>query len=153
LQQHHHEERRVSEYRKPLPRIDHVSAPYWEYCRQHELRLQRCAVCGTVRYPPKEVCPSCLNPEATWERMSGTGTVWSWVEMHHRCFPGFRGELPYVVLFVQLAEGSMMMANLVDSERDQVQCGSRVEVTFVDASPEIALPQFKLSTRSGTGNG
>jgi uncharacterized OB-fold protein len=137
----------VSEYRKPLPRIDHISAPYWQYCRQHELRLQRCSACGTVRYPPKEVCPACLSPEATWERMSGRGAVWSWIEMHQPYFQGFREELPYVVLFVQLAEGPMMMANLVDTDRNELRCEAPVEVAFVDATPEITLPQFRLSTR------
>jgi uncharacterized OB-fold protein len=136
----------VSEYGKPLPRIDHLSAPYWQYCRQHEFRLQRCAACGTVRYPPKEVCPACLSPEATWERMSGRGTVWSWIEMHQPYFQGFREELPYVVLFVKLAEGPMMMANLVDSDRGELRCEAPVEVTFVDATPEVSLPQFRLST-------
>jgi uncharacterized OB-fold protein len=135
----------VSEYRKPLPRIDHVSAPYWEYCRRHELRLQTCSSCGTVRYPPKEICPACLSPDATWDRMSGKGTVWSWVEMHQPYFAGFREDLPYVVLFVRLEEGPMMMANLVDSDRSQLQCEAPVEVTFVDATAEISLPQFRLS--------
>jgi uncharacterized OB-fold protein len=135
----------VSEYRKPLPRIDHVSAPYWEHCLRHELRLQQCNACGTMRYPPKEICPSCLSADATWERISGRGTVWSWVEMHQQYFAGFREELPYIVLFVKLQEGPMMMTNLVDSDRDALRCEAPVEVTFVDATDEISLPQFRLS--------
>jgi uncharacterized OB-fold protein len=78
--------------------------------------------------------------------MSGKGTVWSWVEMHQQYFAGFREDLPYVVLFVKLDEGPMMMANLVDSDRRQLQCEAPVEVTFVDATDEISLPQFRLST-------
>lgn len=135
----------MSESRKPLPRIDHVSAPYWQYCRAHEFRLQQCASCGTVRYPPKELCPSCLSPDTTWELMSGKGSVWSWIEMHQPYFEGFRDDLPYIVLFVQLAEGPMMMTNLVDSDRSELHCEAPVEVIFADVTPEIALPQFRLS--------
>jgi len=135
----------MTAYRKPLPRIDHVSRPYWEFCRRHEFRLQRCSACGAVRYPPKEQCPSCLSPEATWEPMSGKGTVWSWIEMHQPYFQGFRDDLPYVVLFVHLAEGPLMMANLVDSDRAQLRCDAPVEVRFIDATDEVSLPQFRLS--------
>ena len=132
-------------YAKPLPAIDRVSRPYWEANRQHEFRLQKCSMCGVVRFPPKERCPSCLNPDATWELMSGRGTVWSWVEMHQLYFAGFRHELPYVVLFVALEEGPMMMANLVDSDPARLRCDAPVEVTFADVTPEITLPQFRLS--------
>jgi uncharacterized OB-fold protein len=66
--------------------------------------------------------------------------------MHQQYFAGFREDLPYVVLFVKLDEGPMMMTNLVDSDRHQLQCEAPVEVTFVDATDEITLPQFRLST-------
>jgi uncharacterized OB-fold protein len=137
----------MSEYQKPLPHVDWLSAPYWDYCRKHDFRLQKCSSCGTVRYPPKEMCPNCLSREATWEPMSGKGKVWSWVEMHQPYFAGFREDLPYIVLFVQLAEGPMIMANLVDSDREQLQCEAPVEVTFVDVTPEVSLPQFRLVGR------
>ena len=134
----------VTAYAKPLPVIDRVSRPYWEFNRRHEFRLQKCSSCGTVRFPPRERCPNCLNPEATWEPMSGRGRVWSWVVMHQRYFAGFKDELPYVVLWVQLDEGPMMMSNLVDSDPARLRCDAAVEVTFVDVTEEITLPQFRL---------
>jgi len=39
-----------------------------------------------------------------------------------------------------------MMANLIDSPPEAVRIGSRVCVCFEQASPEIALPQFRLET-------
>ena len=131
-------------YRKPLPAVDRLSRPYWEAARRHELRLQRCAACGAVRFPPKERCPACLNSVATWELMSGRGKVWSWIEMHQLYFAGFKDELPYVVLFVQLDEGPMMMSNLVGSDPARLRCEAPVEVAFVDATPTVTLPQFRL---------
>lgn len=133
-------------YAKPLPRIDRVSRPYWEAARRHELSLQRCSACGAVRFPPKERCPVCLHPDAVWERMSGRGRVWSWIVMHQPYFAGFRDDLPYVVLWVQLDEGPMMMANLAgdDADRARLRCDAEVEVAFVDVTPEVTLPRFRL---------
>lgn len=134
-------------YRKPLPVIDGGSRPYWEAARRHQLRLQRCAACGAHRFPPKPVCPACLHDQATWEPVSGRGTVWSWVSMHQQYFSGFKDDLPYVVLFVRLEEGPLMMANLVGATSDdpRLRCDAPVTVTFDDVTPEITLPQFRLA--------
>lgn len=132
-------------YAKPLPKVDSISRPYWEAARRRELRLQRCASCGTVRFPPRLRCPSCLSAEATWELMSGRGRVWSWIEMHQQYFAGFKDELPYVVLWVQLDEGPMIMTNLVDSDPERLRCDAAVAVTFVDVTDEITLPHFRLT--------
>jgi uncharacterized OB-fold protein len=135
----------VSAYTKPLPRVDSISRPYWESARRHELRLQQCSACGMVRFPPKLRCPACLSPQATWELMSGRGRVWSWIEMHQQYFAGFKDELPYVVLWVQLDEGPMIMTNLVESDRSRLRCDAPVEVTFADVTDEVTLPQFRLT--------
>jgi hypothetical protein len=37
------------------------------------------------------------------------------------------------------------MTNLVDSDRSELHCEAPVEVIFADVTPEIALPQFRLS--------
>ena len=135
----------VTAYAKPLPKVDSISRPYWEAARRHELRLQRCADCGTVRFPPKLRCPACLSAAATWELMSGRGRVWSWIEMHQQYFAGFKDEVPYIVLWVELDEGPMIMTNLVDSDPARLRCDAAVEVTFVDVTDEITLPQFRLT--------
>ena len=46
-------------YDRPLPVPDLESAPYWEACRRHELRFQRCGDCGTFRFPPNPICHAC----------------------------------------------------------------------------------------------
>ena len=46
---------------KPLPAITEDGAPYWEYAKQHELRVRRCGACGHRRFPPSTVCPKCRS--------------------------------------------------------------------------------------------
>ena len=40
-----------------------------------ELRLQTCAACGTVAYPPRDACPECLSTRLDWREVSGGGQI------------------------------------------------------------------------------
>src|SRR5215831_9251460 len=129
-------------YKKPLPHVDEESKGYWEACRRHELVLQRCSNCNTLRYYPRAVCPECMSSEARWERMSGRGTVYTFTVTYQNQAPGFRDELPYVLAYVTLDEagGVQMLTNIVGCPVDQVKIGMPVEVTFEDVNDEIAIP-------------
>ena len=133
----------MADYAKPLPRVTALNRPFWEATRRHELRLQRCADCGRFRYPPSPVCPDCLSEEGEWVRVSGRGTVTTWVVFHRKYFPSFAADLPYHVVQVQLEEGPRLTANLVDVTNDELQVGMPVEVVFDDVTPEISLPRFR----------
>jgi len=130
-------------YKKPIPHVDEESKGYWEACRRHELVLQRCGACHTLRYYPRAVCPECMSSEVTWERMSGRGTVYTFTATYQNQSPGFRDELPYVLAYVTLDEGVQMLTNIVGCPADQVKIGMPVEVTFEDVNDHIAIPRFK----------
>jgi uncharacterized OB-fold protein len=133
----------MSGYKKPLPRIDEESRGYWEALARHELYLQRCAACRTLRFPPRTVCPSCLSSEIEWVRASGRGTVYSFTVTHQNQAPGFRESLPYVLAIVELDEGVRMMTNLVGCTPDAVRVGMPVVIEFADVTDEITLPTFR----------
>ena len=132
-----------AKYAKPLPRIDEESKGFWEACRRHELYLQRCRACGRLRYYPRALCPSCLSDRSEWVRSAGTGTVYTFTVTHQNQSAGFRDALPYVMAYVELAEGVRMLSNIVGCAPDEVRIGMPVEVVFEDATPEITLPRFK----------
>jgi hypothetical protein len=130
-------------YKKPIPRVDEESKGYWEACRRHELRIQRCRACGKLRYYPRAVCPSCLSSEVEWVRASGRGKVYTFTVTYQNQAPGFRDELPYVLAYVTLDEGVQMLTNIVGCPVDQVKIDMPVEVTFEDVNEELAIPRFK----------
>ena len=105
--------------------------------------VQRCAGCGMLRFPPRELCNGCLSTEATWVEVSGRGEVFSYNVMHQVYHPGFAAEVPYTVVIVKLAEGPKMTTNLVDCPPDQVRVGMPVEVVFEEVSPEVTLAKFR----------
>src|SRR3989442_222830 len=105
-------------YRKPLPRVDEESRGYWEALARHELYFQRCRDCGTARFYPRAVCPSCLSSATEWVRASGRGTVYTFTVTQQNQSPGFREELPYVLAMVELAEGPRPVPNPAEVETD-----------------------------------
>src|SRR5258708_4984731 len=68
---------------KPLPHVTALARPFWQGTRERELRLQRCRVCGSYRFPPQVLCRVCLAEEHDWTATSGKATVYSFV-VHHR---------------------------------------------------------------------
>jgi len=126
---------------RPVPDVD--NAPFWEGCREHELRLQRCNGCGTVRFPPRPRCHVCRSGAATWERMSGRGVVHTFTICHPPVLPAYADRVPYNVVVVELAEGPFLVSNLVDAEPE---VGAPVEVTWRDVDDKLTLPQFRPAT-------
>jgi uncharacterized OB-fold protein len=128
---------------KPLPVPTEDSEPYWQGCKQHELRMQRCEDCGHFRFPPSVICPKCTSLEATWTKLSGRGEIYTFVIFHQVYHPAFDPDLPYNVAIVHLEEGPFMHANIVGCRNEDLRIGMPVEVVFEDISDEITLPRFR----------
>jgi uncharacterized OB-fold protein len=128
---------------KPLPRISPDNQPFWDGCKQHELRLPFCVACGKPHLPPGPVCPFCFADRFDWRRASGRGVVSTWTVLHKDWFPAFKAELPYNVMQVELEEGPRLASNLVGAPNDALRVGLPVEVVFDDVTPAITLPRFK----------
>lgn len=128
---------------KPLPVTDEDTQPFWDYCKQHELRVQKCLRCGELRYPPSPICPHCLGMQSEWVKISGKGKVFSYILVRRRYHPGFSSELPYVVAIIETDEGIRMLSNVTGCNPDDVRIDMPVGAVFEDVTPEFALPKFK----------
>lgn len=128
---------------KPAPEVAPALAPFFAAAREHRLVVQRCAGCGALRFPPRELCSTCLAREATWHQVSGRGEVFSYNVMHQVYHPAFAAAVPYAVVVVKLAEGPKITSNLVDCAVDAIAIGMPVEVVFEEVSAEVTLPKFR----------
>jgi len=133
----------MSDYRKPLPRLDDANRPFWDGARAGEVRMQRCAGCGTMRFPAARYCAKCGGDKSEWVATGGRGTVESWCLFHKPYFEGFADEVPYNVAVVRLDEGPRLFTNIVDAPAGGLKIGMRVEATFEEATAEITLVKFK----------
>jgi uncharacterized OB-fold protein len=124
------------------------SEPFWEACRRHELRLQRCADCEAFWFPPGALCPRCLSKSWEWTPTSGRGTVYSFVIFHRVYHPGFAAEVPYAAAVVELEEGPRLPTSLVGIPLGEVHCDLPVEVVFEDVTETVTLPKFRARASS-----
>ena len=133
---------------KPVPEVTPALAPYFAAARERRLVVQRCADCGTLRFPPRELCTRCLGRDVTWQQVSGRGEVFSYNVMHQVYHPAFASEVPYAVVVVKLEEGPKIISNVVGCGVDAIRIGMPVEVVFEDVSPEVTLPKFRPRARA-----
>jgi uncharacterized protein len=128
---------------KPLPIIDADSRLFWNGCREHQLRFQKCEDCGWVRWPASGVCPECFSQNTVWITANGKGRVYTFVVYHVAFHPGFENDIPYVVAMVELEEGPRLLTNLVGCHPEEVRCDLAVEVTWEEVTAEFTLPMFR----------
>ena len=130
---------------RPLPLINGDTKTFWDGCRDHLLKFQKCRECGHVRWPPSIICPKCHAQGSEWILSSGRGKIHSYVVYHQAFHPAFKEKLPYVVAIVELAEGPRILSNIVGSPHDQLRCDLAVSVTWEDVTEEVSLPLFRRS--------
>jgi uncharacterized OB-fold protein len=130
---------------RPIPQPDEVTSPYWEAARRHELSIQRCRACGTYQHPPGTACRQCQGTDLEWTRLSGRGTVYTFIIDHRLMVPGFNE--PYVVAQITPEETDDNMvrltANITGCDIHDVYIGMPVEVFFEDVTDDVSLPQFR----------
>jgi len=128
---------------KPMPMPTLETAPYWEGCRLHRLRIQCCSECHQYQFFPRICCSKCFSERIEWVTASGRATVLSFTIVRRPVSPAFADDVPYVVALVTLEEGPQMMTNIVGCKPEEVTIGMPVEVTFEDWSDTISIPKFR----------
>ena len=130
-------------YEKLVPSPTAETQPYWDGLNERRLLLQRCADCGKVRHYPRPVCDACWSMNTNWIDASGRGTVHSWTITHYAFHPGFKLDLPYILLTVDLPEGVRMNAQARGIDAEKLRIGLPVVVAFDAVTPDLTLPVFE----------
>jgi uncharacterized OB-fold protein len=113
---------------------------FWDGVRAHKLLIQRCARCGTLRHPPRPMCPQCQSLDWNTVESSGRGRVYSFVIPHHPPLPWFPE--PYVVALIDLEEGTRIVSNIVGVAPGTVTVGMAVAVRYEHFDDDVVLPLF-----------
>lgn len=130
---------------RPRPVINRDNAGFWEGVDRHQLLIQRCTGCTTLRFPWLPGCNACGGLDWDTVEASGEGTVYSYVVMHHPPFPAL--DPPYAVGLIELAEGVRMISNVVGVPYDKVRIGLPVRLEFQryeDPGGALVLPVFRV---------
>lgn len=128
-------------WKRPAPNGGPIEQPFWDLARQGKLGVQHCTNCGDTHFPPTPICPKCLHDEQQWQVASGRATLESWTAFHKAYWPDLLPETPYNVCLVRLAEGPLMISNLIDAPAE-LRLGMALEVRFVACEGGFSLPVF-----------
>jgi hypothetical protein len=115
----------------PAPLIDADSIGFWEATREGRIALCRCTECGTWLPRPVERCTRCGGP-AAFSEVAGTGTVYSFIVVHHATVPAFASLVPYVIALVEFDEGPRLPGILLGEHGPGVAIGQRVRAELTD---------------------
>jgi uncharacterized OB-fold protein len=110
--------------------------PFWDSAAAGKFVLPRCNACGKTHWHPRAFCPLCFSPDISWTPASGGGEVYSFTIVR-------RKDSPYVLAYVKLAEGPVMMTNVIGCEPESVRIGLPVQVCFRPAAEGRHMPVFK----------
>lgn len=125
------------------PVFDADTEPHWRGAAAGRLMLPRCEQCGAFVWIPRPYCPTDLSP-TRWVEASGRGVVYSYTTVH-RGERAYAKRPPFVLAYVELAEGPRVMTNIVGCPPGEIRIGMPVTVTFdpADDDPALAIPRFK----------
>ncbi len=111
---------------------------FWQAASERRLLVGHCRSCGRNHYYPRSICPHCFSDDTEWKEAAGAGTIHSFSIMR-------RAPVPYAVAYVELEEGPLMLANVVDCDLERLAIGQEVRLTFLDFDggrlPAFAPPQ------------
>ena len=74
--------------------------------------LQRCAECGTVPYPPRDACPSCLSVELSWVDVAPEGELLAETTIRTSTNLYFRERAPWRTGTVKLDAGPVIICHV-----------------------------------------
>lgn len=134
-------------YNKPLPLMVGMTKEFYDFCKQRELRFQRCLRCGRWRHVPREMCAACGSWEWEWAKSSGRGRVFTWTVAARPMHPAFMNDVPYAAVVVEMEEGVRMVTTLVDCPPEDIRMNMPVEVVFEDVTEGVTLPRFRRAQR------
>lgn len=131
----------TTEYKRSLPRRHGFAGEFYDFCRKHELRFQRCMDCATWRHIPREMCAHCGSFRTEWAQTSGRGKLFSWTTVRQQMLPQF--DVPYSPVIVELDEGVRILSWLTDVGPEELELDMPLEVVFEEVTKEVTLPKFK----------
>jgi uncharacterized OB-fold protein len=129
----------------PGPLADLDTQPFWDGCNDRRLLLPRCADCTAYRWPPGPMCPQCQSQATEWVQWSGTGTVYSWVVVHHAAHPALADQVPYVAALVELEPGIRILGNILGVAPEEMRPDLALTLVFEDAGDGELIPNWEVA--------
>lgn len=111
------------------------TGPFWRAAAGGRFVLPWCKQCHRTHWYPRAVCPHCLSTAIDWRESSGEGEIYSFAVNR------MAKEDSYVLAYVALSEGPIMLGNVIDADPATLWIGKKVKVVLT-AVGEAPVPRF-----------
>lgn len=129
---------------RPVPLVTPLTKPYWRAAKEGRLVLQHCSACEAFTHFPADACAGCgRNDQLGWLEVSGQGRIYTFSVIHRGAVPGFA--VPYVIAWVDLAEGPRVFGNVLGCRPEDVHIGMPVEMVLDEVPGFGPVPSFAVA--------
>lgn len=127
---------------------------YNEALKKNKLLGLKCKECGWITVPPKMACHKCASPNLDIVESSGKGKIQTFTTVFVAA-EGRQGEVPYIIVMVELDEGPWLTGNLIDIDPNEatmkligrrVKMGHKVFPGDKYSAGDGARPLFSFET-------
>lgn len=103
---------------------------YWRLKNQrYRLEGKECIDCGTLSFPPRQVCQKCKSRNTRPFQFKGKGTLYSYTVIYQGTGK-FDHYTPYIVALIDLEEGVRITAQLTDLSQQDLTIGMNLEMVI-----------------------
>jgi len=133
----------------PAPVVAPINEAMWTAAAAGRLDVQRCADCGTHRYPPADGCPHCGSLNWAWATLPGTGVVYTYTWVPDRVRGAKEGDDAYYNMAVVTLDGTegdpvRILSNVLDAwSPGDLEVGQAVVFEPLEFGAGMALPCFR----------
>jgi len=112
-------------------------ARFWQAAARGTLLLPYCQDCGQTHWHPRAGCPWCRSDRLRWQAASGAASLHTFSVMGKP--PGST----YVLAYVRLQEGPLVLTNVVRADPTQLRIDMPLKVAFRQTPQGRHAPVFE----------
>jgi uncharacterized OB-fold protein len=130
----------VPEVQEPV--VTPETRGFWDGIAEGELRVARCASCGTCTLR-EQSCLTCGASERAWVAATGRGSVKTFVIFHRGYQTYWATQVPYNVAVITLEDGPELLTNVVGVAPEDIVVGAPVRIEIIDRGSHrapVAVP-------------
>jgi uncharacterized OB-fold protein len=120
---------------------DEAARKFFKYLEEEEFKTTFCENCQKAVFPPKLVCPDCLETSMRWVDLPRQGILYAFTFQD----ASFRCAFPDTLGMVEL-EGFGRILTRIDAPMEQLRIGMPVKLGFFTSADGLALHQFEIKS-------
>lgn len=116
--------------------------PFFDALKEGRLVNSECPKCKEMFWPPRSICPNCLEDKLEWKELSKEGIVVAFSVQESGVPLGFKAPLIFAV--VEIDNRVRLFTHLLETEVKDVNIGAKVKLVVEEVAGERVLPAFKV---------